>query len=106
MSELLRLGIFNRQGMQAMNDGRFDDALFQLFQAKAIAGRMKTPLHSAKVHNNMGLVNMQAGRPEDAEKNFRLAEKFAVDGAGEGNCLHRTILRNLSQLDGIESKAA
>lgn len=98
MNKLLTLGMFNRQGMKAFNEGRYADAMFQLNQAGMIARQMESPLHMAKVCNNIGLVHMGNGKSADAFASFRKAEKAAVEGAGPGNCLHRTILRNMDQL--------
>jgi len=98
MNKLLTLGMFNRQGMKAFNEGRYADAMFQLSQAGMIASQLPSPLHMAKVCNNIGLVHMGNGRRADAFSSFRRAEKAAVQGAGVGNCLHRTILRNMDQL--------
>lgn len=98
MNRLLQLGHFNRTAMRAGNDGRVEDALFQLAQAETIARTMETPLHNAKVRNNMGLVNLMAGRLDEAQACFERAEDLAVAGAGEGNVLHRAIRRNMDQV--------
>jgi hypothetical protein len=98
MNKLLTLGMFNRQGMKAFNEGRYEDAIFQLNQAGMIASQMKTSLHTAKVCNNIGLVHMGTGNRSEALIHFRQAEEAAVQGAGPGNSLHRTILRNMGQL--------
>ncbi len=98
MNKLLILGMFNRAGMKAFNEGRFEDALFQLNQAGMIAGRMKTTLHTAKVLTNMGLVHMGTGDLEAAKVVFDRAAVAAIEGAGSGNVLHRTIVRNMDQL--------
>lgn len=98
MSTLKQLGLLNRQGMRACNEGRCGDALFQLTQADRLARSMASPLHEAKVRNNMGLVYQMSGKYEEARVCFRIAADRAVDGAGEGNVLHRTISRNLDNL--------
>ena len=98
MNKLLTLGMFNRQGMKAFNEGRYGDAVFQLNQAGMIASQMESPLQMAKVCNNMGLVYMGNGRRVDALKNFLKAEEAAVRGAGVDNCLHKTIKRNMCKL--------
>jgi hypothetical protein len=98
MSRLKKLGLLNREGMKACNAGRNDDALFQLTQAGQLASSMKSPLHEAKVRNNIGLVHQISGNMDEALICFRLAEKSAVEGAGTGTSLHATIVRNLSKL--------
>lgn len=98
MSTLKKLGILNREGMRACNEGRPGDALFQLTQADRIARCMDSPLHEAKVRNNMGLVYQMAGKFEEARVSFQIAASRAVEGAGDGNCLHRVITRNLDSL--------
>lgn len=98
MNKLLTLGMFNRQGMKAFNEGRYADAIFQLEQAAMIASQMESPLHTAKVCNNMGLVHMGNGRKVDALSSFLKAEEAAIRGAGPENVLHRTIVRNMNQL--------
>ncbi|CCH48874.1 hypothetical protein [Pseudodesulfovibrio piezophilus] len=99
MSSLHRLGMFNREGMKAFNNGQVEDALFQLAQANRIARQMGSPLHEAKVRNNLGLVHQSAGNEEEALVCFRLAAKSAVKGAGIDNSLHKVISRNLSRLE-------
>ncbi|QJB55512.1 tetratricopeptide repeat protein [Pseudodesulfovibrio sp. zrk46] len=99
MSRLRTLGILNREGMKAANAGRVADAMFQLAQAAQIAETMDSPLHMAKVRNNIGLVNQQAGKFDEAKACFLLAEQSAVEGAGEGNILQRAIVRNMAHLD-------
>ncbi|BCS88485.1 tetratricopeptide repeat protein [Pseudodesulfovibrio sediminis] len=107
MSQLHQLGMLNREGMKAFNDGRSDDALFQLIQADRLAKSMDMPLHEAKVRNNIGLVHQGSGNIEEALACFRLAANFAVEGAGDGNVLHKAIVRNLTRLEStLESKAA
>ncbi|MGE4193966.1 MAG: tetratricopeptide repeat protein [Pseudodesulfovibrio sp.] len=98
MSSLKKLGLLNRQGMLACNEGRCEDALFQLTQADRLARSMESPLHEAKVRNNMGVVYQMNGKFEEARVCFRMAADRAVAGAGDGNCLHRTINRNLDNL--------
>lgn len=98
MSTLKKLGLLNRQGMRACNEGRCGDALFQLTQADHLARFMESPLHEAKVRNNMGLVYQMSGKYEEARVCFRIAADRAVAGAGDGNCLHRVISRNLDNL--------
>ncbi len=99
MSELMILGMLNREGMKAFNAGRSDDAMFHLIQADRLARSMKSPLHEAKVRNNIGLVHQGDGKAEEARACFRLAAMHAVKGAGEGNVLHKTIIRNLDRLE-------
>lgn len=99
MNRLLQLGHFNRSGMCAGNEGRTADALFQLAQAESVAQTMESPLHGAKVRNNMGLVYLMAGHFDEALTCFRKAEELAVSGAGEGNVLHRAVLRNIARLE-------
>lgn len=99
MSKLKILGMLNRAGMNAFNEGRTEDALFQLIQADRLAKSMESPLHEAKVRNNIGLVHQGAGNAEEAKACFRLAARNAVKGAGEGNVLHKIISRNLGRLE-------
>lgn len=99
MSRLKKLGMLNREGMKSINAGRVEDALFQLVQADSIARDLKSPLHEAKVRNNIGLVHQVAGKTDEALACFRMAEKYAIKGAGEGNTLHKIITRNLSRLE-------
>ena len=99
MSRLKQLGILNRAGMVAFNEGRTDDALFQLVQANRLAQAMGSPLHEAKVRNNIGLVHQGVGSHDEAMSYFRLAALSAVRGAGSGNVLHKAILRNLNRLE-------
>lgn len=107
MSRLRRLGMLNREGMKSFNQGRHNDALFQLIQAGQIARLMESPLHEAKVRNNIGLVHQGLGNLNEAMSCFRLARRQAVKGAGEGNVLEKTIIRNLDRLERVvEGKAA
>lgn len=107
MSRLQKLGMLNREGMEACNAGKPDDALFQLIQADRLAQSMNSPLHRAKVRNNIGLVHQLSGNTEEALACFRLAVKSVVQGAGEDNALHRTISRNLGRLEAaVEGGAA
>lgn len=105
MNKLLTLGMFNRQGMQAFNEGRYMDAVFQLNQAIMIASRMETPLHTAKVCNNLGLVHMGNGYKDEALASFRKAEEAAIAGAGPDNILHKRIVGNMEQLEQLEQMA-
>lgn len=98
MSSLKKLGILNREGMRACNEGRPGDALFQLTQADSLARSMNSPLHEAKVRNNMALAYQLSGKFEEARISFRIAVDRAVAGGGEGTCLHKAILRNLDSL--------
>lgn len=107
MSRLKKLGLLNREGMKSFNAGKVDDAMFQLMQANVIARQMDSPLHEAKVRNNIGLVQQVAGKTDEALACFRMAERFAIKGAGEGNMLHKIIARNLTRLEQVvEGKAA
>lgn len=107
MSRLQKLGMLNREGMKACNSGRNEDALFQLIQADSIARSLKSPLHEAKVRNNIGLVHQLSGNNEEALACFRLAKRSAVAGAGTDTKLHRVIVRNLTRLESIvQGKAA
>jgi len=107
MSQLFTLGMLNREGMKALNAGRGEDAMFKLIQADRIARQLKSPLHEAKVRNNIGLVHQLAGNCEEAIACFKVAEQSAIKGAGYGNRLHKAISRNLSRLEShIQSKAA
>lgn len=99
MSRLKQLGILNRAGMVAFNEGRTDDALFQLVQANQLARAMESPLHEAKVRNNIGLVHQGVGNHAEALTCFRLAARNAVRGAGKENSLHKVITRNLTRLE-------
>jgi len=99
MGNLKKLGMLNRAGMNAFNQGRTDDALFQLIQADRLAQSMGSPLHGAKVRNNIGLVHQGSGNHAEALACFRLAAREAVRGAGEGNILHKAIARNLNRLE-------
>ncbi|MDD3311366.1 tetratricopeptide repeat protein [Pseudodesulfovibrio sp.] len=99
MHQLKKIGLLNREGMAALNDGRMDDALNRLLEADRIAREQQQPLHEAKVQNNLGLVHQAAGRYPEAESCFRQAVRIAVERAGSGNILHRTIARNLARLD-------
>lgn len=99
MSRLKKLGMLNREGMKAANAGKVDDAMFQLLQADRIARDMKSPLHEAKVRNNIGLIHQVSGKIDEALACFRLAEKSAIQGAGDGNKLHKIIARNLTRLE-------
>jgi Tfp pilus assembly protein PilF len=98
MSDLKKLGQLNREGMRACNEGRPGDALFQLTQADNLARSMNSPLHEAKVRNNMALVYQMSGKFEEARVSFRIAAGRAVEGGGENNSLHRVIMRNLDAL--------
>ncbi|MBG0790721.1 MAG: tetratricopeptide repeat protein [Desulfovibrionaceae bacterium] len=107
MSRLKMVGMLNRAGMKSFNEGRTADALFQLVQADRLARSMKSPLQQAKVRNNIGLVHQGVGNHEEALACFRLAARNAVKGAGEGNVLHKAIVRNMARLeDGKAEQAA
>lgn len=99
MHQLKKLGMLNREGMAACNAGHTEDAMFQLVQAERMARRLKSPLHEAKVRNNMGLVHQVSGNWEQALVCFRLAERQAIQGGGVDNPLHRIICRNLDRLE-------
>ncbi len=107
MSRLKKLGMLNREGMKACNSGRNEDALFQLVQADSIARSLKSPLHEAKIRNNIGIVHQLSGNREEALVCFRLAKKAVIAGAGTNNNLHKVIVRNLTRLENAtERKAA
>ncbi len=106
MSRLKKLGMLNREGMTAFNAGKADNAMFQLIQADRIARDLKSPLHEAKVRNNIGLVHQATGRTDEALACFRLAEQSAVAGAGKHTQLHKIIVRNLTRLEQAEGRAA
>lgn len=99
MSNLQRLGLLNREAMKAFNRGNVEDAMFQLIQAGRLAHQMKSPLHEAKIRNNIGLVYQGSGNVEEARVSFRLAQKSAISGAGKDNFLHKVITRNLRRLE-------
>ncbi|WP_207264860.1 tetratricopeptide repeat protein [Desulfovibrio sp. Huiquan2017] len=98
MSTLKQLGILNRDGMRACNEGRPGDALFQLTQADSLARSLNSPLHEAKVRNNMALVYQMSGKYAEARVSFRIAANRAVEGGGEDTGLYRAIMRNLDSL--------
>lgn len=106
MSRLKKLGQLNRDGMNALNCGKMDDAMFQLIQADRLARDMESPLHEAKVRNNIGLVHQAAGRNEEAMACFRLARQSAIAGAGVKTQLRKIIDRNLSRLEQVAGRAA
>ena len=101
MSQLKKIGMLNREGMAACNAGRIEDALFQLTQAERMARHLKSPLHEAKLRNNIGLVHQVSGNREEALVCFRLAERRAAEGGGAGNPLQRIIARNLERLERV-----
>ena len=106
MSPLKKLGMLNRQGMQSLNSGNCDDALFQLVQAERLARSMQSPLHEAKVRNNIGLVHQQSGNSMAAMVSFQVAWEQAVKGAGPDTRLHQVIKRNMSRLqDALKAEA-
>ncbi len=106
MSPLRKLGVLNREGMKSFNCGKNEDALFQLIQAERLAEIMESPLHLAKVRNNIGLVYQGAGAHQEALVSFHIACEHAVRGAGEGTGLHKVIVRNISRLEsGLMAKA-
>ena len=107
MSHLQKIGLLNREGMKSFNAGKLDDAMFQLIQADHIAQDMKSPLHKAKIRNNMGLVHQGLGNVSEAIVCFRLAEKYVVEGAGSSNKLYETVTRNRTRLvQSAEAQAA
>lgn len=101
MSRLEKMGVLNREGMRLFNAGRIDDALSQLIQADRIARDLKSPLHEAKVRNNIGLVHQVDGNTEEALACFRLASRSAALGGGKGTTLHKIISRNLTRLEQV-----
>ncbi|WP_272699218.1 tetratricopeptide repeat protein [Desulfovibrio sp. Fe33] len=105
MSSLKKLGMLNREGMRACNEGRPGDALFQLTQADSLARSLNSPLHEAKVRNNMGLVYQVSGKYEEARVSYRIAASRAVEGGAEGTGLHRVIMTNLGSLPAARSRA-
>ena len=106
MSPLRKLGMLNRKGMQSLNSGNCDDALFQLVQAKGLALTMQSPLHEAKIRNNIGLVHQQTGDTLAALASFQVAEMQALAGAGPDTKLHQVIRRNLSRLqEAVQAEA-
>ena len=99
MHQLKKIGCLNREGMTACNAGRTGEALASLEEAGRLAGEMDSPLHVAKIRNNLGLVHQMAGNFDEAAACFRQAGRLAVEQAGEGNPLHRVITRNLARLE-------
>lgn len=99
MSILKRLGLLNRAGMQACSEKRLDDALFQLIQAARVAKLMESPLHEAKVRNNMGIVHHLAGNPHEARRCYVLAERITREQAGTDNGLYRSIMNNMKRAE-------
>ena len=99
MHQLKKIGCLNREGMTACNAGRTGDALASLEEAGRLASEMGSPLHVAKIRNNVGLVHQMAGNYDEAASCFRQAERLAVEQAGDGNPLHRVVVRNLSRLE-------
>ena len=107
MSQLKKIGMLNREGMAACNAGRIEDAPCSSSpQAERMARRLKSPLHEAKLRNNIGLVHQMAGNRDEALVCFRLAGRRAVEGGGQGNPLQRIIARNLDRLERIEIEEA
>ena len=107
MTRLKRFGLLVREGMNSLNREDFMNALFQLQQARTLAVAMGSVLHHAKVHNSIGLVHHRSGDAAAALDSFRQAEALAVEGAGEGNVLHRVIMRNMDALESsLAEKAA
>lgn len=106
MTRLKRLGMLNRAGMEAFNEGRMEDALFQLVQADQLARSLESPLHEAKVRNNIGLVHQGTGDHDKAMACFKLAARYALKGAGAGNTLHKAIVRNMMRLESDAARQA
>jgi len=99
MSELHQLGLLNREGMKAFNNGNIPCAMFQLAQAERLAQYMNSPLHQAKIRNNIGLIHQATGNTAEALACYRLAARSAMVGAGDGSKLQRIIERNLAKLE-------
>lgn len=103
MTTLKRLGTLNRAGMDACREERYEDALFQLTQAERMARLLESPLHEAKVRNNMGIVHQLSGRDDEALKCYRLAERMVREQAGTDNGLYRSIARNMKGARGARA---
>lgn len=87
----------NREGMEACQTGRFDQASSLLSQGIDLARRSGTSMYEAKLRNNLGLVHLLAKRQGDAAEEFGRALALVEGKLGRENPLFRKIEGNLAQ---------
>ncbi len=87
------------EGMIACNDGRYHEAALLLDEALGQAERLGSPVHQAKIRNNLGLVFQLQGRREDARQAFSQALAGVEKRVGRCNRLYDSIQSNLRRLD-------
>lgn len=100
MSALQSLGMLNREGMKACNQGKFEDALFKLNQALDIAEKTERHIQHVIVKNNMGLVYQLMGKPDQAKACFKLALQEAEAHMPLDSQPAKKIKQNLEALPG------
>lgn len=88
-----------RAGMEALNQGRPQDGLVKLQAALKQAQEFGSPIHQAKIRNNMALAFQDLGLPDQARKNYALALHLVAARVGSDNYLYRSISRNLDTLE-------
>ncbi len=107
MSALQTLEMLNREGMEACNQGRYEDALFKLNQALDIAEKTERHIQHVIIKNNMGLVYQIMGKTGQAEVCFKLALHEAETHMPPESLPLKKVRRNLETLlDKTTSKAA
>lgn len=97
MKDVLRLGLLIRAGMKAASEDRLEDAVFQLHMALSMARGMDSPLHEAKVRNNLALVHQLRDDLNAARSELRQALEIVENSVGQDNILYRKIADNLDK---------
>ena len=87
-----------REGMDALNQGRPQDALAKLQDALKVAQNVGSSIHQAKIRNNLALTFQALGLIDQAAKNYALALYLVEDRIGPDNHLYRSIRQNLQTL--------
>jgi tetratricopeptide (TPR) repeat protein len=93
------IGMNNRKGMNAANNGNFDLALDLLATALGRAREIDDQMLVAVTKNNMALAMQMAGRDDDARATYLAALRLAEAQRGEGHPLPRFIRTNLERME-------
>ena len=90
-----RMSLHNRNAMEALNDGRLDEAVAEMNKAIAMAWARGSAVNEARMRNNLALVLSARGDRAGAEGQLCRALDQASDRLGTGNRLCAAIARNL-----------
>lgn len=89
------IGLMNKEGMRACNEGRLEEALDLLQRAVNQARLLGVVMYEAKLRNNLGLVFGMSGRAWEARVHLRLALAQVEGRIGRDNRLYGRIEKNL-----------